>query len=164
MDFRWSEFSYTIHYEFQHKSSLPQPAGHPSLLVLQSLPQPAGRLTAVLEIPMEVHWSAHHLVLAWSETLWSGFRVFTTVVSYSHCCSLSLSPQRIDIERATWEAMDPNLRHKPRLLSEEELPSWLLKDEDEVGNYYIWKNFFNVQVGFTLQQKLTQEWVKKMIQ
>ena len=31
--------------------------------------------------------------------------------------------------------MDPNLRHKPRLLSEEELPSWLLKDEDEVRNY-----------------------------
>jgi SWI/SNF-related matrix-associated actin-dependent regulator of chromatin subfamily A protein 2/4 len=38
----------------------------------------------------------------------------------------------MDMERATREAMDPNLRHKPRLLSEEELPSWLLKDEDEV--------------------------------
>lgn len=38
----------------------------------------------------------------------------------------------MDMERATREAMDPNLRHKPRLLSDEELPSWLLKDEDEV--------------------------------
>ena len=38
------------------------------------------------------------------------------------------------MERATREAMDPNLRHKPRLLSEEELPSWLIKDEDEVSN------------------------------
>ena len=44
-----------------------------------------------------------------------------------------LSSQRIDMERATREAMDPNLRHKPRLLSEEELPSWLIKDEDEVN-------------------------------
>lgn len=43
-----------------------------------------------------------------------------------------VGPQRIDMERATREAMDPNLRHKPRLLSEEELPAWLIKDEDEV--------------------------------
>ena len=42
--------------------------------------------------------------------------------------------QRMDMERATREAMDPNLRHKPRLLAEEELPSWLIKDEDEVRN------------------------------
>ena len=47
------------------------------------------------------------------------------------------------MERATEEAMDPNLCHKPRLLSEEELPSWLLKDEDEVGNHCMWKNFFD---------------------
>ena len=40
--------------------------------------------------------------------------------------------QRMDMERATREAMDPNLRHKPRLLSDEELPSWLIRDEDEV--------------------------------
>ena len=41
------------------------------------------------------------------------------------------------MERATREAMDPNLRHKPRLLSEEELPSWLLKDEDEVRKLHV---------------------------
>jgi len=28
--------------------------------------------------------------------------------------------------------MDPSLRHKPRLISVEELPSWLLKDVEEV--------------------------------
>ena len=50
------------------------------------------------------------------------------------------------MERATREAMDPNLRHKPRLLSEEELPSWLLKDEDEVRKLYYFK------VGFTTKQ------------
>ena len=36
------------------------------------------------------------------------------------------------MERASREALDPSLRHKPRLISEEELPSWLLKDVDEV--------------------------------
>ena len=64
---------------------------------------------------------------------------FSLLLSHIHCCFL----QRIDMERATREAMDPNLRHKPRLLSEEELPSWLLKDEDEVGNHYTW-NFFSM--------------------
>ena len=47
--------------------------------------------------------------------------------------TVSIPPQRIDMERATREAMDPNLRHKPRLLSEEELPSWLIRDEDDVS-------------------------------
>ena len=42
--------------------------------------------------------------------------------------------QRIDIERANREAMDPNLRGKSRLISEAELPAWLLKDEDEVSH------------------------------
>ena len=54
-----------------------------------------------------------------------------------YCCSswyCLLFSQRIDMERATCEAMDPNLCHKPRLLSEEELPSWLINDEDEVSN------------------------------
>ena len=37
------------------------------------------------------------------------------------------------MERASREALDPSLRHKPRLISEEELPSWLLKDVDEVS-------------------------------
>ena len=36
------------------------------------------------------------------------------------------------MERCSRDAMDPNLRHKPRLISEEELPSWLLKGEEEV--------------------------------
>ena len=67
-----------------------------------------------------------------------------------------LSPQRIDMEQATREAMDPNLRHKPRLLSEEELPSWLLKDEDEVGKSLHVKNFFDSKVGFIMQQKSMQ--------
>ena len=40
--------------------------------------------------------------------------------------------QRIDMERMSREAMDPYLRHKPRLIVEEELPAWLLRDEDEV--------------------------------
>ena len=51
------------------------------------------------------------------------------------------------MERATREAMDPNLRHKPRLLSDEELPSWLLKDEDEVRklihNYLVKIGLYN---------------------
>ena len=65
-------------------------------------------------------------------------------VEFHYCyliLTVVLSPQRIDMERATREAMDPNLRHKPRLLSEEELPSWLLKDEDEVGKLLHVKNF-----------------------
>ena len=68
------------------------------------------------------------------------------LLSFHYCYlifTVVLSPQRMDMERATREAMDPNLRHKPRLLSEEELPSWLLKDEDEVGNHYMW-NFFSM--------------------
>ena len=31
--------------------------------------------------------------------------------------------------------MDPTLRNKSRLISEEELPSWLLRDEEEVTCY-----------------------------
>ena len=38
------------------------------------------------------------------------------------------------MERASREAMDPSLRHKPRLISVEELPSWLLTDVED--NYY----------------------------
>ena len=38
--------------------------------------------------------------------------------------------QRMDIERRRQEARDPN--RKPRLMEEEELPSWLLKDDKEV--------------------------------
>jgi SWI/SNF-related matrix-associated actin-dependent regulator of chromatin subfamily A protein 2/4 len=40
--------------------------------------------------------------------------------------------QRMDLERAAREAMDPALRHKPRLMQEDELPSWLLRDTEEV--------------------------------
>ncbi|XP_011409528.2 PREDICTED: transcription activator BRG1-like, partial [Amphimedon queenslandica] len=40
--------------------------------------------------------------------------------------------QRMDLERAAREAMDPSLRHKPRLIQEDELPSWLLRDTEEV--------------------------------
>lgn len=39
---------------------------------------------------------------------------------------------RIDFERARADALDPHLRHKPRLIAEEELPAWLLRDEEEV--------------------------------
>ena len=38
--------------------------------------------------------------------------------------------QRMDIERRRQEARDPN--RKPRLMEEEELPSWLIKDDKEV--------------------------------
>lgn len=38
----------------------------------------------------------------------------------------------MDMERCSRDAMDPNLRHKLRLISEEELPSWLLRGDDEV--------------------------------
>ncbi|KAL5021635.1 hypothetical protein ScPMuIL_000790 [Solemya velum] len=38
--------------------------------------------------------------------------------------------QRMDLERRREEARDPN--RKPRLLEEDELPSWMVKDEDEV--------------------------------
>ena len=47
--------------------------------------------------------------------------------------------QRIDMERMSREAMDPYLRHKPRLIVEEELPAWLLRDEDEVRKNSICK-------------------------
>ena len=50
------------------------------------------------------------------------------------------------MERATREAIDSNLHHKPRLLSEEELPSWLLKDEDEVRKS--WHIKFKSKIGF----------------
>ncbi len=41
--------------------------------------------------------------------------------------------KRIDLERASRIAMDPYLRGKPRLISDEELPAWLLKNEEEVS-------------------------------
>lgn len=44
--------------------------------------------------------------------------------------------QRLDMERASREAMDPNLRGKARLITEAELPSWLIKDDDEVGHVH----------------------------
>ncbi|XP_065904965.1 transcription activator BRG1-like isoform X2 [Dysidea avara] len=40
--------------------------------------------------------------------------------------------QRMDMERESREAMDPELRHKPRLVTAEELPAWILRDDDEV--------------------------------
>lgn len=40
--------------------------------------------------------------------------------------------QRIDLERITREAQDPEYRHKPRLMHPEELPPWLLKGDEEV--------------------------------
>ena len=39
--------------------------------------------------------------------------------------------QRIDFEREQMEGKDPTF--KGRLISEKELPAWLLKDEDEVS-------------------------------
>lgn len=47
---------------------------------------------------------------------------------------------RIDMERVSREAMDPTLRHKPRLISLEELPSWLLKDVEEVDQIALEEN------------------------
>ena len=38
--------------------------------------------------------------------------------------------QKMDIQRKVAEAQDPN--RKPRLMAEDELPGWLLKDEAEV--------------------------------
>ena len=46
--------------------------------------------------------------------------------------SISGSMQRIDIERAKREALDPYMRGKARLITMAELPSWLIKDDEEV--------------------------------
>ncbi len=40
--------------------------------------------------------------------------------------------QKMDIQRKVAEAQDTN--RKPRLMTEDELPSWLLKDEEEVSH------------------------------
>ena len=59
-------------------------------------------------------------------------------MKWGHGCRLalfitmSLYLQRIDFERARTDALDPQLRHKPRLIADEELPAWLLRDEEEV--------------------------------
>jgi len=39
--------------------------------------------------------------------------------------------QQMDLDRRRAEARDP--KRKPRLMEEDELPSWLLRDEAEVG-------------------------------
>ena len=36
------------------------------------------------------------------------------------------------MERASRIAMDPFLRGKPRLISDDELPRWLIKNDEEV--------------------------------
>ena len=65
------------------------------------------------------------------------------------------------MERATREAMDPNLRHKPRLLSDEELPSWLLKDEDEVSkllhNYLVKFELYNTTSRMITRTNLLEQ-------
>lgn len=40
--------------------------------------------------------------------------------------------QKMDLERRRMEARDPN--RKPRLMEEDELPSWLVKDVKEVSD------------------------------
>ena len=57
------------------------------------------------------------------------------------------------MERATREAMDPNLRHKPRLLSKEELLSWLFKDKDKVRKFFSDK--IKSKWGFTTRSQGT---------
>ena len=86
------------------------------------------------------------------------------LLSFHYCYlifTVVLSPQRMDMERATREAMDPNLRHKPRLLSEEELPSWLLKDEDEVGKSLHVEFFFQCIIRFHIATKVNAK-IEKM--
>lgn len=53
-------------------------------------------------------------------------------------CPLFYLLQRIDIERASRDALDPSVRGKPRLIVDEELPAWLIRDDDEVGVSYFW--------------------------
>lgn len=43
---------------------------------------------------------------------------------------LSLSPQRMDLDRRREEARNP--KRRPRLMEEDELPTWIMKDDAEV--------------------------------
>lgn len=53
----------------------------------------------------------------------------------------------MDIERRRAEAKDPN--RKPRLMEEDELPAWLVKDEHEVSSRYISGNISSPSFGWT---------------
>ena len=84
---------------------------------------------------------AAHSELSNLEYLPACLACFCLFVCLLFCLSVCLSTvavgslQRIDLERANREVMDPNLRGKPRLISEAELPSWLLRDEEEVSRH-----------------------------
>lgn len=45
-------------------------------------------------------------------------------------CPLLRAPQRMDLDRRREEARNP--KRKPRLMEEDELPSWIIKDDAEV--------------------------------
>jgi SWI/SNF-related matrix-associated actin-dependent regulator of chromatin subfamily A protein 2/4 len=67
--------------------------------------------------------------------------------------------QRMDLERAAREAMDPALRHKPRLMQEDELPSWLLRDTEEVEQMAFEENEEKL-FGLGERSKSNQEHIK----
>lgn len=48
---------------------------------------------------------------------------FKTFLSFAHC-------QRMDMDRRREDARNP--KRKPRLMEEDELPSWIIKDDAEV--------------------------------
>ena len=60
-----------------------------------------------------------------------GFPGYKTILYYGISVSNFPTLQRIDLEARKEEEDDPN--YKGRLVTVEELPAWLLRDEDEVN-------------------------------
>lgn len=70
---------------------------------------------------------------------YSSYRSLTTaltkILSLHTVCSVALFfflslPQRMDLDRRREDARNP--RRKPRLMEEDELPTWIMKDDAEV--------------------------------
>lgn len=74
------------------------------------------------------------MVLRQGSSPWSGCpRAISSVLSVLTPVPLSLpprTPQRMDLDRRREEARNP--KRKPRLMEEDELPSWIIKDDAEV--------------------------------
>lgn len=56
--------------------------------------------------------------------------------------------QKMDIERRREEARNPN--RKPRLIEEAELPTWILKDEKEVGTQNLLRLLISIELRVSL--------------
>lgn len=78
-------------------------------------------------LPIGAYMKSHQTQVHWE------YAAFYVYIPFCTICVCLPSVQRIDMERASREAMDPALRHKPRLIIDDELPSWLLRDEEEVS-------------------------------